>query len=62
MRYTILALRDMLRTLNAWVAATEGFIDTATAADYPNDERIDMLETRLDALQNAIDALGDLDE
>ena len=59
--YSITQVRRVMDELTAWIESTGDALDTAESADYPNDERIDKLQTRLDALEAALEALGDIE-
>ena len=56
-RYSITSARIMMATLEAWLEQSGETLSNEESKDYPNDERIDALTTRMDALQAAVDAL-----
>lgn len=56
-RYSIVQVRRMVAELDAWIESTQDALDNAEDAATPNEERIDKLQTRLDALTNAKEEL-----
>jgi len=60
-KYSITQINRVLEELRAWHESTEETLDNEENKDYPNEERVDMLQTRLDSLQEAIDALENIE-
>ncbi len=71
-RYSITAVRAMIDELQEWLDSSQETLDNAESADYPNDEFIwleppsdalciDKLQMRCDSLQEAIDALENIE-
>jgi capsule polysaccharide export protein KpsE/RkpR len=60
-RYNRIALGKVISTLQEWVDQTQETLDNAESADYPNEDRIDTLQTRIDSLQESVDALDNID-
>lgn len=56
-RYSITQIQRVINELTEWRDASQETLDNEEAKDYPNDERIDKLSTRIDALTEAIEAL-----
>ena len=54
-RYSIVGVRNMIAQLEAWIEQSEETL--GNAEDAGNDERVDMLETRIAALEAARDEL-----
>ena len=59
--YSITQVRRVMAELKSWIETSEETLDNAESADYPNDGRIDKLQTRLEALNDALNALGDIE-
>ena len=57
MRYTLANVQQVATTLTEWSDQAQSSLKTAEEAEYPNDERIDMLTDRLVYLEEACDAL-----
>lgn len=56
-RYSIIQIRRVIGELESWRDASQDALENAESADYPNEERIEKLAVRIDALETAIDAL-----
>jgi hypothetical protein len=56
-RYSIVQVRQMMTTLESWIDSTEETLGNEEGKDYPNEDRLDSLQTRLDALNEAFSAL-----
>ncbi len=61
MRYTLANVQQVATTLTEWADQAQSSLDTAEDAEYPNDERIDMLTERLQYLEEAKDALESIE-
>ena len=61
MRYTLANVQQVAATLTEWADQAQDSLDTAEEAEYPNDERIDMLTERLQYLEEAKDALESIE-
>ena len=57
-RYSITQVHAMIATLDAWIESSEEALDNTPESNY---ERATMLENRLAALNDARDALGDIE-
>ena len=60
-RYDIRQVNLMREQLDEWINTSSDVLNNEEAKDYPNEERIDSLNTRIDALQAAYDALGEIE-
>lgn len=60
-RYSITAVAAMMADLEAWIEQSSDTLNNEEAKDYPNEDRLDNLNTRIDALQAAYDALADIE-
>ena len=60
-RYSIVQVRAMMATLDAWIESSNETLDNANDVDSPNEYRIEILESRIEALQAALDALGEIE-
>lgn len=56
-RYNIKSVQNMMLQIEAWIDQTEETLGNEESKDYPNDERLESLEERRSALQDAYDAL-----
>ena len=61
MRYTLANVQQIATTLSEWSDQAQSSLETAEEAEYPNDERIDMLTERLQYLEEARDALESIE-
>ena len=61
MRYTLTNVQQVATTLTEWLDQAQDSLDTAEEAEYPDDERIDMLTDRLVYLEEARDALESIE-
>ena len=61
-RYNSRAVANMIATLQAWYEQTITTLNNEESRDYPDQERIEALETRLDAITGAIDALQEIEQ
>ena len=60
-RYSIASVRVMRETLEARIEQSQGVLDREEGRDYPSEDRIDDLTTRIEALQGALDALEEIE-
>jgi septal ring factor EnvC (AmiA/AmiB activator) len=60
-RYNIKSVQSMIAQLEAWIEQTEETLGNAEDAEYPNEERIDKLNERLASLEQAKDALEEIE-
>lgn len=60
-RYNIKSVQSMIAQLEAWIEQTEETLGNAEDADYPNEERIDKLNERLASLEQAKEALEEIE-
>lgn len=60
-RYSITAVAAMMTDLEAWIEQSSDTLNNEEAKDYPSEDRLDNLNTRIDALQAAYDALADIE-
>ena len=58
MRNSIKAIVSKLETIEEQVA---DYLDNAEQAEYPNEDRIDKLQTEMDCIRNAIDSLEEIE-
>lgn len=60
-RYSITSVAKMIAQLEAWLDSSQKSIDNEEARDYPNDERLEELEARIEALESAKVALEEIE-
>ena len=60
-RYTKPSLVKLIAQLEAWTESSQDALDTEESRDYPSDVRVDMLTNRIDALQQAIESLQEIE-
>lgn len=60
-RYSITGVKRILAELEAWLEQSQDSLDSEEGRDYPNDERLDRLTQRVDSLQQAYDALDEIE-
>jgi hypothetical protein len=60
-RYDIRSVRDMCSQLEHWIETSEEALSNEESKDYPNEERLDTLQTRIDSLQAALDSLQEIE-
>lgn len=60
-RYSIIQIQRMMADLEAWIESSSDALNNEEAKDYPNEDRLDNLNTRIDALQAAYDALAEIE-
>ena len=60
-RNSIVQVRAMMATLDACIESSNETLDNANDVDSPNEYRIEILESRIEALQAALDALGEIE-
>lgn len=60
-RYSIVSVRKMITQLERWIDDTTEVIDNEESKNYPNESRIDKLNERLSALEEAKDALESIE-
>ena len=60
-RYNSTSLGNMVEELKSWTEQTQDTLDNAESQEYPNDNRIETLSNRMDALQAAIDSLEEIE-
>jgi len=58
-RYNKVSLQSVISELTEWVGQTEEAMETAE--DAGNQERVEELEARRDSLQDAVDALEEIE-
>lgn len=56
-RYDPRTVARIVSEIQAMLEASQDALDNEESRDYPNNERVDMLQTRVDALQEAYNAL-----
>lgn len=56
-KYNIRSVQSMMAQLQEWIDSSQDTLNNEESKDYPNDDRVTMLTDRIDALQNAYDAL-----
>lgn len=57
MRYDKRTVSKIVDSLREMLESSEDSLSNAESADYPNDERIDLLTDRIESLSSAVDAL-----
>ena len=58
MRNSIKSIIDKLTSVQESV---EGYLATAESSEYPNEERIDKLQSELESIESAIEALQEIE-
>lgn len=56
-RYNPATVQTIVNQLQQLIDVSQEAYDNEEAKDYPNDERMDSLDTRITGLQEALDAL-----
>jgi len=56
-RYSIVQIRQIREYLTDWIEQSQAAIDAECSRDYPDSDRFDALEIRIECLQGALDAL-----
>mgnify|MGYP001573812012 CR=1 FL=1 len=59
--YSITQINRVMRELEHWIDQSQETLDNEESRDYPNEERLDKLQKRIDGLQNAYDALEEIE-
>lgn len=60
-KYNIRSVQVVIQSLEEWVNQSSETLDNEEAKDYPNDERIDSLNNRIDLLMDAIGTLAEIE-
>lgn len=60
-RYTKVALDKMVEQLEQWVEATDIVRSNEEDKDYPSEDRMDELTTRIDAMESAVSSLQEIE-
>ena len=60
-RYNSLTVKNTIQTLAEMIESSQDTLDNEESRDYPNQEKIDTLNDRIDYLQQAMDALESID-
>jgi hypothetical protein len=60
-KYNRASLDNIITELEAWIEQSEDTLGNEESRDYPNEDRLDMLQTRIDQLQQASEALQGID-
>lgn len=53
------SITDIIEKLNQFLEDKQEQYENESNKDYPNDDRLDKLESQIECLENAIDALND---
>ena len=61
MQYSITQVHKVIEEIGDWVEQTEEAIDNEQARDYPNEERVEKLAYRQDALESAKSSLEEIE-
>lgn len=60
-RYNKVSLTKMIDQLEQWVELTDEIRSSEEDKDYPNEERIGRLSTRIDAMESAVSSLQEIE-
>lgn len=60
-RYNRIALNKVVEQLEQWVEGTEEVRSNEEDKDYPNEDRLDELSTRIDAMESAVASLQEIE-
>ena len=60
-RYSTTAVNKLIEQLDGWINGSQDTLDTAESADYPNEDRIDKLTERINALTEAKSSLEEIE-
>jgi len=60
-RFNRIALNKIVEQLENWVETTEEIRSNEEDKNYPNEDRLDELSTRIDAMEAAVASLQEID-
>ncbi len=60
-RYNRIALNKIVETLEGWIENTENVRYNEQDRDYPNEHRLDELDTRISAMESAVSFLQEIE-
>ena len=60
-RYNVQSVHKICQQIERWIDQAENILDKESNKDYPNQEWIEMIESRLEYLNNALEALENLE-
>ena len=60
-RYNIASVRNMIAQLDDWLEQSEETLSNEELKDYPSEDRMERLNVRIEALEAASQALGEIE-